>query len=172
MAANKTKRNWIIGITIIIIIAVIIYFAMPKTPGQPSYNGVNGADLSKLSPQDFATYNSLPNDAAKLDFLKILASQNKIPPVQNPNVVIPPTSTPPLVNNGSTGSTTTSIWDKIKSWFHNLGSIKAPNLDNQGNSTGTYTPSGTIDCFGCDAFNRHATGDMAGLPCDTDPSDC
>lgn len=78
MAKTKSKTKWIVAIVVILLIAIGIYLYLTQT-SPVDKQIIQAADLTKLSQQDLATYNSLPNDAAKADFLRILVKDSKIP---------------------------------------------------------------------------------------------
>lgn len=161
MAIDKSKRNWIIAGVILLII--IIYFVVKSNStnqvnsytGQPNPTvGVNNIDISSLSAQDLATYNSLPDDASKADFLRILGLTTV---VANPT----PTNTGQTNTGGSSTlpsgtmsanaqphkSTLSSIWQTIKDDFNKIF-----------HRNSAYVQVAPINSLGCDALGYNKSG--------------
>src|SRR4029079_10691509 len=101
---SPKTRNWIIGIVILIIVIIIIYYFTTTNANANTTSNSGGSIaslpsddfLENLSPQDLATYNSLPNAEAKADFIRILSQQGKIP-------------TPTTQNGGIVNTTTNTV---------------------------------------------------------------
>lgn len=156
----KNKRNIIIAVIVIVIIIGVIIYMNSSTPNPTPYIGVNNYDLSKLSQQDFDAYNSLPNDAAKLDFLRILESQGKVtkivPPAQ-PGTNVPDnnttTSSQPGTTQNESGTSTKkqNVFTRFEHWLGNLFHKKTTNVSG-------YTQVLPIDENGCDANGYNAIG--------------
>jgi len=189
--AMTTKKKWIIGGAVALAIIIVIYFSTNQTaPVDKAI--IQGADLSKLSPQDLAEYNSLPNDAAKADFLKILVGSNKIPDfgikaieqkanAGNPNAKV---NTPPATTQGYdstkpnykpdavipplTNPTGIPVIDKLINLFRKPHYKQVRPIDPSGCDANGYDNRG-VSCTTVSGYTQVGTVDDRG--CDADNRD-